>query len=326
MKITVEREQKQTGLILPSVSNLRNAVAKTKFLSVLAITAILFASCGNDDEVTTEVNDGRVQFSSGVNAAMPKVGGDEGDTWDGGERIGIYMVGSVDGFIKEGAENIGYTAGGSGSTVTFNPIATPIYYPVDATQKVDFIAYHPYNASVSNYVYPVNVSDQSNQSAIDLMVAKTNTGYDKTNVAAVNLNFSHQLAKVVIKVIPGEGITDLTELAVKMTGMNTTADFDITGTTIANADNTADITPYKQPSAYTYEAILLPVTFGSAHVVEFALGGDTYKWIMSQNSTNILQLVAGNKYTFDVLVTKNRIFVDGTITPWTPQTGSGTAQ
>lgn len=299
---------------------------KTKFLSVLALTAILFASCSSDDNDTPEVNDGRVKFSSGINTATTKVGGDKGDQWDSGDAIGIYMVGHTDQQIKENAENINYNAQMTGPATSFSS-TTPIYYPVDASQKVDFIAYHPFNALVNNYEYPVNLSDQTNQSKIDLMIAQTTTGYDKTNTSAINLGFNHQLAKVIIKVSAGDGVDNLVGLSVTIKGMNTTAKSDIFNYGIfSDEGNIGGITPYNQPSTYNYEAILLPVALDAFHIVEFSLGGNIYKWVMQDNSANINILNKGNQYTFDVTLMKNKVSVAGSITPWINDNSGGTAQ
>lgn len=45
-----------------------------------------------------------------------------------------------------------------------------IYLPAD-NSPLDFVAYYPYTAGLENNIYTVDVSDQSDQSAIDLMAA-----------------------------------------------------------------------------------------------------------------------------------------------------------
>lgn len=292
---------------------------KTKLFSALAITAILFASCSSDDNNAPETNDGRVQFSSGVNAVQSRVGGASGDQWDGNEHIGIFMRDNAAGKAIL-SSNVDYTTTSTGASATFTS-GSSIYYPVATPAKVDFVAYHPYETLTGDYGYSVNVGTQSSQSAIDLMVASNDNatvGFDKTNPSAVNLVFDHQLAKVKINVIAGAGVNDLTDLAVKIKGMNTTADFDIATATLSNEGTVADIVPYNVASTANYEAILLPTALTN-QTIEFTVGGNTYAWTINDaanNTNNVTSLLKGKVYTFDVTVKKNAVVVTGTITPW----------
>jgi len=336
MKIMSKQEQRQTRLGLPSVSNL----CKTKFLSVLAVTAILLSSCSSDDTMETpEVNNGMVKFSSGVNAATPKVGGAEGTIWSTYDVIGIYMLkagqGLTDANIVEGKKNVSYRAESSATSTSFKPGSSVIYYPVDGS-KVDFFSYYPYTASLDDYVFKVDLSDQDPQTDVDLMIAKANNsnlGYDKTNQQSVNLVFDHQLVKVVMNVTRGEGLgqTDLANVTAKIKGMNTKADFDMKNSpaVLSNmgtpSDNMAAFVVKgggDQPAKRQIEAILLPVTFDDSHIVEFTAAGNTYTWKMKentvQNSSPITRLEVGKIYTFDIKLTKYKAEVTGEIKPWEP--------
>lgn len=316
---------------------------RTKLVSAVAIATLLFASCSNDD--TPEPNDGRVKFTSGINQAGLRVGGVDGDRWFGNESIGIYMLEHGQSLsatsIKESADNVKYTYNfiqGDGKTVSLSPSGNIIYYPVNGP-LVDFVAYHPYkdNSKLVNYVYPIDVTTQNPQTDIDLMMADVadngGAGYDKTNTAAVDLNFKHQLAKVILTVKNGTGVgtADLRNVAIKVEGMYKTANFDLTGAAgISGWDNKGDITPYPA-GANAYEFILLPVTLTSDHIMKFTIGNDTYTWAMTDNVTGastapITKFEGGQKYTFDVTLTKNITEVTGTIQAWgNGGSGTGTA-
>lgn len=300
---------------------------KTKLFSVLALSAILFVSCDNE-ESPSEINDGRVQFSSQVAGLETRVSGEIGNIWDEEDAIGIYMVEHgeplSDESIKEGVKNVKYTASSAGMEVSFTPASTPIYYPVNGP-KVDFIAYHPYSETAieddGNYWYELDVLNQSNQSAIDLMVASADNegeGYDKINTH-VNLNFRHVLAKVVINVQKGDGVTDLNGLQVKVSGMHHLLIYDLSDFAFigSGVTGTPVMTPYDAGNN-RYELILPPTEMYSLGncKVSFTVGGNTYEWIMTENDGNIDKLEGGMKYTFGVSLTKHKAVVTGSITPW----------
>lgn len=304
-----------------------------KILTTVALAgAMVFTSCNVNDDIIDNNEAQAVKFTSGINAlptTKAAIDGTGNSVWELNDPIGIYMVNHGTTIVAESADNVKYTAAAAGASTSFTASGTAIYYPVNETAKVDFIAYHPHNAAVANYVYPVNVATQTSQTAIDLMYAtadKSGAGYNKTDAAtAVNFAFSHQLAKLILNVEKGAGVTgNLT--SVTITGMNTTASFDLKGTAgLTTPGNQGPITPFTATAGSKYEAILLPVAaLGAAHTVEFTVGTETYIWNMSNDITS---LAAGSIYTYDITLTKYAVGVSGSITKWTVgDTGTGTAE
>lgn len=304
---------------------------KKVILFSIAAALVTFTSCDNDEQ--PENNPLEVKFTSGINAlptTKAAIDGAGNSVWETGDPVGIYMVKNGTTTVAEGADNAKYTAKTAGASTSFTASGTAIYYPVDETATVDFIAYHPHNTAVTNYVYPVNVATQTSQTAIDLMYAPRmnngGAGYSKADAAApVNFAFGHQLAKLILNVEKGAGVTgNLT--SVSITGMNTTASFDLKGTAgLTTPGNQANITPFTATEGSKYEAILLPVAaLGAAHTVEFTVGTETYVWNMSGD---IASLAAGSIYTYDITLTKYAVGVSGSITKWTVgETGTGTAE
>lgn len=289
----------------------------TKFLILPIIAAGLAFSCVDDKphQSVTEPDKVEVKFSSGV-AAHTRVADDQ---WEGFEEIGIYMVDNGITTVTEGAENILYATSSVGASATFTS-ETPIHYPLDES-KVDFIAYHPHT-TMAGFVYPVNLATQNPQSDIDFMIAKADNegeGYDKDHPDNVAFTFEHQLAKVVINVSAGAGVGSLDGITATIKGMSPTAGFDITSPAggFTNMGTAANITPVSA-DADTFEATLLPVALGGAQVVEFTVGGETYKWTMSENTgtPKITALEQGAKHTFDVTLQKNAVSATGTIEAW----------
>ena len=86
------------------------------------------------------------------------------------------------------------TSKGDGYFVSKN---SPIYYPED-NSAVDFIAYYPYSETISDYKnYPIDLSNQTKQNAIDLMTAVNLTNRQLASPQG-NLQFKHLLAKLVL--------------------------------------------------------------------------------------------------------------------------------
>lgn len=302
---------------------------KANLLSALALVTLAFTSCNNDD--IDRLNDRKVNFTSGITAIpQTKVATDNAgnSTWDLNDPIGIYMLKKGTTIISEGAENIPYKAKTAAASTQFDPSgATTIYFPVNINDKSEFITYHPYNSSVTNWVYPVDVSNQASQTGIDLMYAtadNSGNGYNKESTN-VSFTFEHKLVKLIMNVSHGSGVSG-TISSVTITGMNTSAEFDLKGTNgLTNPGTPLDITPYMAIADIKYEAILLPeATLNAAHKVNFTMsGGEIYTWKMSDD---ISSLDAGNIYTYDVTLTRHAINAVGDITKWTVgSTGTGIA-
>lgn len=287
--------------------------------SMIALVTMVLVSC--DKNETVQVNDGRVQFTSGITAPLSRVSiDDKKSVWEANDPVGIYMVkhGTTD--VSEGVANVKYLAASGGVSTNFEPAVVPIYYPLDESGKVDFIAYHPYQEDVTDFVYKVDVSSQNSQTALDLMLAKADksgVGYDKRDGEKnenVNFTFVHQLAKLILTIKKGDGVSgDVTDVAIK--GMNTKASFDLKGVEgLTGISAPLNILPHSITPGKSYEAILLPVsTITDSHIVTFVAGEETYTWNMKED---LQSLKAGKIYEFEITVTKYNVDVTGQIKDW----------
>ena len=124
---------------------------------ILLAAAVLSVAACNKGEMTPDT-DTRValQVTSGIQTRAYDA------TWEAGDDIGIF------GFTQGDASTQAYTnvryvtTGGDGA---FTPDGTTIYLPTDGS-SLDFVAYYPYTATaMTDGVYTVNVTDQSDQSA-----------------------------------------------------------------------------------------------------------------------------------------------------------------
>ena len=268
---------------------------KIKNLQIITLTLfVLFGSACRKDN-TPEITDQTrtaVQFSSSINGQIKTKATD--NSWDQGDVIGVFMKNGT-GLDHVQSSNKSYTTTGDGE---FKPLTSEqnIYYPIDGS-TVDFIAYYPYSQTLTNNTYGVDVNDQSKQAAIDLLYANNAVGLSKTNANA-NLIFTHQLSKVEIAVKNGAGVADLNGLAVNISGVKTTANFDLaTGalTATGQAGSVAAHTAVKS-GVTIVEAILVPTTDKSETKVVFALGTKTFTWTLPASTT----FEQGKKYMYEV--------------------------
>lgn len=291
----------------------------TKFFA-LALLAGAMVSCSSDDAPSVSNEKVQVLLGGYINSVGTRA---TEDNWTPNDNIGVFMVNAGktlnNAGILENVNNVQYTtAAGDGN---FDPAtgAKTIYFPVQGT--VDFYAYYPYTtSSIENFKVALDVSDQTNQEAIDFMYAKTadqNKAQPKVNMA-----FAHKLCYLVLDVKPGDGLkdADLESLTVIVKDQNTKAKFNLATGTISDATESKDI-DMKDLGSKKFVAILLPTT-DTSRVIEFHLNnlkGEVFTWTMSST------LEAGNKYHYTtVKLNKTKVEVSGTINSWTSTVDNNT--
>lgn len=280
-----------------------------KLFPLALVAAATMASCNG--KVSPEAQDDKVavQFGSSITASRAV-----NDKWTAGDQIGIFMVEENEVLskdaIREDADNIAYKTDGSGA---FSPAAEEetIYFPMAG--DVDFYAYYPHTAEVYDYRIALDLSDQSNQEALDLMYAKVR-GRNKSN-PKVELKFSHLLSNLILEVQPGTGLTqaDLAKLTVKVKDADTKAMFNLVDGTISGEETPEGFTMKTVEAGKRYEALLFPTTSESREI-EFDLNNDhdaPFTWTMKT------KLEGGKQYHYTgVKLSRTAAEVSGTITPW----------
>lgn len=292
---------------------------KYRFLLYSLFMAAALVSCSDQQDGINNSPD-EITFASGVSKYVTRLSQD-GSQWTAGDQIGIYMVESGTATVKDYA-NIPYVAESSAQTTIFKPLVTGMEYPA-APSVVDFLAYYPYSSAVADFVYPVNLANQSaGLTAHDLLCAKADNGGNGFNTGSVTFGFTHRLSKITMNFVDedNKAITpDNNGIVIR--GMNTTAGFDLRTEALNDIATPADITPFSHTSSA--EAILLPFNIGEGHQVTILVGGNQYLWTMN-NSHNGLEIKPGYSYTFRVTVKTSSTEVDAvlvdyegnSIAPW----------
>jgi hypothetical protein len=123
--------------------------------------------------------------------------------------------------------------------------------------KVDFVAFYPYKAIVSDK-YLIDLRNQSSQKDIDFLYSD-NANSNVNNSREIKLVFEHALSKIVINSIPGNGYTstDLEGMSIIIKNINLIAAFDVRSKFFDVFEAKTSIM-MNQTNNNTSEAIVLP--------------------------------------------------------------------
>lgn len=251
-----------------------------------------------DDEKQTVV-----QFTSVVEGdAVTRA---TGSSWAANDRIGVFMkqAGGTLGagtIVGEG-DNVPFiTKQGNGN---FLSDGKAIEYPSDGS-AVDFIAYYPYQSTLDNYIYKVDVTNQSKPEEIDLLYADNLTNRTATSTTG-NLQFYHQLSQLVLNLSSSDN-TDFSNLSVTISGVKTKANFNLVdGSLTVDEKSIATVTMRRVGNAA--EAILLPANTINGIKLTLTLNGKTKEITLP---TSITSLEQGAKHIFSVNIKNGGSQVD----------------
>lgn len=268
---------------------------KTKDLLFLFISLFLI-SC--EGEIIDKSLGSR---PANINAIITNVNNSRmtGDAWENGDSIGMYMK-KENTNLNVGilADNIKYVTTGSSTFTAVNP-DEDILFPFNGS-NVDFIAYFPYKKNIANYAYPVDVTNQNNQSALDLLYSNNAIGLNSAN-PNVNLNFSHQMSKVVLNITPENPTADLSDITIKITNASLKTQFLLSDGSLSAPTEIGDLFFKISSGGKFAEAILIPMSNLIGRTLVLIIAGETYIYDLGSNA-NISSFDKGTKYTFNIVI------------------------
>lgn len=277
-----------------------------------AFSALVLTGCKSNDDNSEWMGSDGIVFTSQIEGVTSRV---SGASWDENDEVGIFMT-----TAEEEYSNYKYLAKTDGSLVADGQV---LKYP--ASGESSFIAYYPYTASLSGKIYAVNVSDQSDPKKIDLLYSNNATGIQPND--QVVLRFQHKLSQIVLN-IQKEGDLDINGMAIKVSGMNTTANFDLNDGTLTATDSKADFNMNVQTEGNTgtAEAIVIPAADLTGATLTFTLAdGKNFAWTVDSPEADE-SFKAGTKYIYTATIsnTNGQPAVEmgkATIEDWTEQAG-----
>lgn len=286
----------------------------------LLVVALLTVMACSTDTVPQPANDGSIalQVTSNIESRA------HSNMWESGDAIGVYMLNGT----TVDAANKKYTTSSITTIGTFNPVArNAIYFPANGAPR-DFVAYYPYTLLEADNLYPVDVTTQTPQKAIDLMAAVKVIGKHKDD-ASVAFTFTHKLVKLDITLKGDDvSITDaqLTGTMVKITNQQTTGFYSVVGDrAVGVTQGTAmDITLHT--TGLKTEGIVLPNATTEGMALAFTVPGldnTTFTWEIKK-AAQLAKFEAGKRYTYTITIGKTGLNVTSAITDW--ESGNGTGE
>ena len=249
----------------------------------------VMASC-NKEKPVNENLEANFQGSIG---SLVKVSGSDGNVWDAGDAIGIYMKNAGTALssstIVNGASNRKY-ATLTGSSV-FTSQNGGIRFP--ETGNVDFISYYPYGNVNGDFKMNVDVANQASQK--DLIVMYSNNAISQSaDNPNVGLYFKHVMSKFVLNI--GSNAVSLSGLKVEFVGVNTQSVFSVTDGSLtddpSSKGSVVALTAANGATAVS-EAVLLPANNLTDAKIKFTVGGNDFFWDMPG-----MNYEAAKKYTY----------------------------
>lgn len=239
-----------------------------------------------------------------------------GSSWEKDDAIGVYMLQTGEPLsLSSPRRNVKYVTSGS-----------PVFEPADRTEEitlpfdgsgVDFIGYYPYREDTDNLSYPVDLSDQSLQTGIDLMYSDNAKNFNSKN-PNVQMQFAHQLSKVVLNIRQDEP-ANLNGLSVFITNAGIRATFDLVTGSLSVASERGDIQFKVNNDGTVAEAILLPETGLSEMELWFVAGDGSgaHKFSLA-NAIGIDSFEKSTRYVYNVLLLagKATVVAENGITDW----------
>ena len=262
---------------------------KTYKYIALAVFALSFTACSQDDDFTPQQEDivkiASANIATEVQTRVNTL--EDGTSWENNDQI--LLVNNSRTTKNSGTYTATVTTGDSPTTTWSLSSGTVLY----ASGNNDFTAYYP-AVTEADYTLPTDQSTVAGIKLADRMVA-TATGVAKGD--AVALSFERQNAKVTItptfaSEYDGKGITDIQNFKIE------------------------EVAPYLPEDGTAYTAILEPLETG--FVVTLTVGSDNL------TATSSTALEPGKHYIFNLTVGKEALAIDKVnVTPWTeiPVTG-----
>ena len=264
---------------------------KTRNLLWLPVV-LLMAACGDEEEGSV-VSSMPIQFSAEISASRVT-----GDSWEIGDRIGISMSGA------ETKTNLPYVTVQTDGK--FSAEGEELRFP-DVPGDVVFHAYYPYSETLNGNMLTFNADGKT-----DVLWAEKSVSAEEQTAAAVSLEFSHVLSKVLVKTT---GFAEDVEVALEGASYNQ-ATLNITDGTVAGAGEPEETSFFLLATSNPgeFSAIFLPETTAGTKTLVVTSESEDREWKYDLSS---FAFEGGKQYIYEIDRKNAGIKFTSTIIPWT---------
>lgn len=223
---------------------------------LLATTAILLAACSTDSDVLPPQDLGQIRVTASVGAMTRVAHSGNSTTFETNDRISVYAwLGADNDMQRLVVDNSINTLGGDGTWT-----AEPQMLWADNTSDHYFLGIYPERNGATDYDADPYTLDFNNQTASDLLVARTTA---KPTGSAVKLEFEHVMAKLVVNLSFRNEWTTAPEVA-SVTAVACTE------ATVNYLENPVEVTP-----ATGQNLVVIPFTGTSASFAGIMIPGQS---------------------------------------------------
>ena len=302
--------------------------------------ALVLAACSSDDQLRPEETEIRLSTGLDVKAETRGITDNSytGTLFSGDESVDVNIKETAGGtsatYGTGGWLTATIGAGGTGATLS------PVCYWPGSGAGIDIYGWYPASTATtywttarSVFKVPATQSGSTNHKAFDLMYATPESGTgdahqtvaSSTRASAINLQFHHKLAKLVVTLAPKDnssGVTpdDLKNATVTIGDVQTTADVTAaTGAVTASTASTETLTIMADEAGVTGYALIPAQTLSGTLSVTLKAGGEMHTTLSD------FEVLAGQTNTLSVSVSLTDITVTTSIVNWTPNNNAGTA-
>lgn len=223
---------------------------------LLVTSAALFAACSTDSDVLPPQDLGQIRVTASVGAMTRVAHSGNSTTFETNDRISVYAwLGADNDMQRLVVDNSINTLGGDGTWT-----AEPQMLWADNTSDHYFLGIYPERNGATDYDADPYTLDFNNQTASDLLVARTTA---KPTGSAVKLEFEHVMAKLVVNLSFRNEWTTAPEVA-SVTAVACTE------ATVNYLENPVEVTP-----ATGQNLVVIPFTGTSASFAGIMIPGQS---------------------------------------------------
>lgn len=300
---------------------------KNNIIAIAAI-ALTFTACSNDNDITTnnEGKDTPISLSVGVGDLSVVTRAENTSLLTSGE-LGLYITrnGEKDVLGKYLCDNEKFTASTTATGTSWTCNTTYYWAADDAT--IDYVAYHPYQSSITGNYISWNVTSQDSGN-LDLLYQNA-SNVANTDSHSIDITLGHVCSKLVVNVSKlGSEIASGTISSIKIAGLKAKGNFYLLADT-NNGHGAGSWDPDVNPADIgmksitankgmnsTYEAILIPQTAPFTLTISLSNNSEYQLAVPSQT------FAAGTCYTLTIQVGQDKVTIGNiTQTPWQDVSG-----